>query len=188
MFIRLGDTIRICFGTVNGSGAATDADAPPTVTVLDQGSVMGYAPAVANKATGMYEVTIVASGANGFVEGHEYSAFIESTVASVTRRDGLASFAIRSTDASSVLTILGTPAAASVSEDIADVKSDTSLIPTVAPMIETLHRIGVGRWKIQGTQLLIYEDDETTVLMAFNLKDDNGAASNTRIFERMPVP
>lgn len=82
---------------------------------------------------------------------------------------------------------IGSPAV-DVATDIADVKSDTSLLPTVAPMIETLHRIGVGRWKIQGTQLLIYEDDETTVLMAFNLLDDNGDASNTRIFERMPVP
>lgn len=83
-------------------------------------------------------------------------------------------------------TKIGTPAS-TVSDDIADVKSDTSLLPAAMPKIDTLHRVGVGRWKIQGTQLLIYEEDEESVLIAFNLLDSEGEPTNSSIYERVPA-
>ncbi len=118
-------------------------------------------------------------------------------------------------DVSTVLTILGTPAGASVSADVAAVKSDTAGIATLStkvgtpagasvsadiaavqsttsglsasgPKIDTLHQIAVGRWKVEGTQLLLFDSDNTTVLKTFDLLDDAGDPSNLRIFERVP--
>lgn len=46
----------------------------------------------------------------------------------------------------------------------------------------------LGRWRIVGTQLLLYQDDGTTVFRTFDLKDVSGSPSVTQIFERDPVP
>jgi hypothetical protein len=93
-YIKLGDTLRVCFGTSNASGAAADADSTPAVTVLEQGTAMAYSPTVANKATGLYEAELVLSSGNGFEVGKEYSSLVEATVGGVTGRDGLVSFKI----------------------------------------------------------------------------------------------
>jgi hypothetical protein len=45
----------------------------------------------------------------------------------------------------------------------------------------------IGRWKIDGTQLKLYEDDGSTVFKTYDLKDSDGNPSSTRIFERDPV-
>lgn len=96
-----------------------------------------------------------------------------------------------SADIAAVSTKLGSPAGASVSADVAAVKSDTASTLTQvnasADILETLELIGAGRWKIQGTQLIVYDSDGVTPLLTFNLKDDLGNPSNTRIFERVPV-
>lgn len=78
-------------------------------------------------------------------------------------------------------------------QDVVDnIQTDTtSIVATLAgmsPKIDVLYQIGTGRWKIQGTQLLIYEDDGTTVMLAFDLKNDVGTPSATQIFERVPTP
>lgn len=93
-YIKLGDTVRILFGTSDSTGAATDADSTPVVTVYEQGTALGYSATVTNKATGLYEVAIVCSTGNGFEVGKEYSAAVAATVDGVTGRDGIASFAI----------------------------------------------------------------------------------------------
>ena len=46
----------------------------------------------------------------------------------------------------------------------------------------------LGRWRMLGTQLLLYEDDGVTVFRTFDLKDVSGSPSVTQIFERDPVP
>ncbi len=99
-YVKLGDTLRHCFGTASPTtGAATNADSTPTVVVLQQGIAMSYVPVVTNIATGLYELAIVCSTANGFHEGREYSAYMTATVAGVSGRDGVASFVIRATPA-----------------------------------------------------------------------------------------
>jgi hypothetical protein len=45
----------------------------------------------------------------------------------------------------------------------------------------------LGRWKIVGTQLVIYEDDGTTPFKTFNLLDSEGFPSVSGVFERTPV-
>ena len=47
--------------------------------------------------------------------------------------------------------------------------------------------MGKNRWAILGNQLKIYDNDETTVLYNYNIKDQNGNASSTDVFERDPV-
>jgi hypothetical protein len=44
-----------------------------------------------------------------------------------------------------------------------------------------------NRWKVVSNQLVIYDDDGTTVLFTYNLFDDNSLPTMTRIFERVPV-
>lgn len=45
----------------------------------------------------------------------------------------------------------------------------------------------LGRWRIIGTDLNLYEDDGTTIFRTFNLKDSSGLPTVTQIFERDPV-
>ena len=42
-------------------------------------------------------------------------------------------------------------------------------------------------WKVQGTQLIVYDDDGVSIYKLFDLKDDSGNPSGTRVFQRVPV-
>jgi len=53
--------------------------------------------------------------------------------------------------------------------------------------LDTLEAVAVGRWRVLGTQLILYQLDGTTPLATFNLFDSDGNPSSTRIFERVPV-
>lgn len=53
--------------------------------------------------------------------------------------------------------------------------------------IQEARQAALGRWKIEGTQLKLYEEDGSTVFKTFDLKDENGDATSTRVFERDPV-
>lgn len=123
MSVQIEDTLVIHCGTSNPStGAATDADSTPTVTVEEDGVAMGYAPTVQNVTTGLYRVSIVASAANGFEAGKRYSVYIVATVGGVTGRDGIAEFDVLNatndtieTGIGNILTALGLAPAAIVS-------------------------------------------------------------------------
>jgi hypothetical protein len=86
---------------------------------------------------------------------------------------------------------VGAPVGASISADVASVKADTGSLAAqvsgIATDVDDLLVIGTGRWQIQGTQLLLFELDGTTVFRTFNLLDDLGNPSGTRVFERTPV-
>jgi hypothetical protein len=119
MSVKLEDNIYLHFGTTSPStGAATNADSTPTVTVEEEGIAMGYAPTVSNVAAGLYRVTIVCTTANGFEAAKRYSVYVTATVGGITGRDGIAEFAVHdadidsvSDDISTVLSILsGAPA------------------------------------------------------------------------------
>lgn len=91
--VVLGDTVYFHFGTSSPStGAATDADSTPAVTVEEDGVAMGYAPTVTNVATGLYRVTVVATAGNGFEAGKRYSGYAVATVGGVAGRDGIFEF------------------------------------------------------------------------------------------------
>jgi hypothetical protein len=95
MTVKLEDTIYLHIGTSSPTtGAATNADTPPTVTIEEDGVALGYSPTPANVAVGLYRVTIVASAANGFEAGRRYSVYAVAAVNSITGRDGIAEFEV----------------------------------------------------------------------------------------------
>lgn len=105
--IKLDDTLRVTFPTlVFATGAAVDADGTPTCVVLEQGSALAYAPTVTNKATGLYEVAIVCTTANGFEVAKEYTAYVVTVIGAVTARVPVASFIIRTNSADTIITTL----------------------------------------------------------------------------------
>jgi len=94
-YAALGETRRLLFSTQNATGAATNADSLPTVSVYQQGTLIGAgSPVVTNKATGLYEVAIVLTTANGFAVGKEYSVAANATVNTVAGVIPVANFVI----------------------------------------------------------------------------------------------
>jgi hypothetical protein len=92
-------------------------------------------------------------------------------------------------------TKLGTPAS-SVSADIAAVKVDTGSLSTgissILAVTTLLKKYEEGRWKIHlsggdANRLILYDTDNTTPLIKFDLKDSSGSATFINPFERTPV-
>lgn len=97
--VFLSDSVYFHFGTASATtGAATNADSTPTVTVAEDGVDMGYAPTVTNVTTGLYIVTIAATAGNGFEAGKRYSVYAAATVGGVVGRDGIAEFEVLAVD------------------------------------------------------------------------------------------
>ncbi len=80
-------------------------------------------------------------------------------------------------------------AVANVDADVASVKSDTastlSSIGSMVTMLTELHKIGVNRWKVANNQLTIYDNNGTTPLRVYDLLDEDGQPTMTKIFERV---
>jgi len=53
--------------------------------------------------------------------------------------------------------------------------------------ISIIKQVECGRWKIINNQMLFYEEDGTTPLLVFDLKDSIGNPSMTNVFERVFV-
>lgn len=56
----------------------------------------------------------------------------------------------------------------------------------VDDIIET-RQAALGRWKIDGTVLSLYEDDGVTVFKSFDLRDAAGDPSATTVFDKDPI-
>lgn len=65
--------------------------------------------------------------------------------------------------------------------------SDNERYPTAVNTLNDVEAMEMGRWKIEGNQLLCYALDGSTVLFTFDLKDINGNLTSRNIFERIPV-
>jgi hypothetical protein len=97
--VFLSDSVWLHFGTSSAtSGAATNADSTPTVTVAKDGTDLVYAPVVTNVATGLYKVQIDATAGNGFAAGQRYSAYVVAVVGGITGRDGIGEFEVLAVD------------------------------------------------------------------------------------------
>lgn len=97
--VFLSDSFWLHFGTSSPTtGAATNADSTPTVTVAKDGTDLGYTPTVSNVATGLYKVQIDATTGNGFAAGQRYSVYVAATVGGVTGRDGIGEFEVLAVD------------------------------------------------------------------------------------------
>lgn len=102
--VSLGDSFCFKIGTCSAStGAATNADSTPTITVEEDGVAMGYAPTVANVATGEYRVTVDATVGNGFEAGKRYCMSVSATVGGINGRDGVGEFEVLAVDLNTAL-------------------------------------------------------------------------------------
>ena len=83
-----------------------------------------------------------------------------------------------------------TPAVISmnVTTNKASIDTILSASATLLTTTDNLRKAAFGRWKIENNQLTIYDDDGTTPLEVFNLKDSAGDPSMESVFERAPVP
>ncbi len=100
--VGLGDSVYPQFGTTSAStGAATNADSTPTVTVEEDGVAMGYAPTVTNVATGLYRYQVDVTGGNGFEAGKRYVVYAVATVGGITGRAPIDEFQVLATDLNS---------------------------------------------------------------------------------------
>lgn len=52
--------------------------------------------------------------------------------------------------------------------------------------VEKLLKVQKNKWDIKNNVLTIYDDDETTTLYSFDLKDSKGVASSRNVFQRVP--
>ena len=103
--VFLSDSVYLNFGTSSATtGAATDADSTPTVSVEEDGVAMGYAPTVTNVTTGLYRVQVDATTGNGFEAGKRYSLYATATVGGITGRDGIGEFEVLTLDLNATLT------------------------------------------------------------------------------------
>lgn len=77
-----------------------------------------------------------------------------------------------------------------ISTDMAtDLTSISSAIIAIDVIVQTLHKYQKNRTRVDSAAktLTIYDDDNTTPIKIFNLKDLSGTASITEIGERYPV-
>ncbi len=63
------------------------------------------------------------------------------------------------------------------SNDIGSIKTDS----------ENLLKVQKNKWAILNNQMIIYEDDGTTALFTFDLKDKSGTSSEVEVFSRTPT-
>jgi len=99
---------------------------------------------------------------------------------------------------------IGAPVLSTISADIAGVKTDVGTVNTnvlalaagqtsILTVVNLLKKYEIGRWKIHVTgtdanRLVLYDTDNVTALLKFDLKDSGGSATFINPFERLPVP
>jgi len=98
---QLDDTWRQDFTTSNpASGAAQDADAPPTIEIYEDGSTTPMALGLTGSkrdagTTGQYTTTVVLSAANGFEIGKTYNVYAIAAVGGTTGKAIISTFKIK---------------------------------------------------------------------------------------------
>lgn len=153
--VSLGDSIYPQFGTASPTtGAATDADSTPTVTITEDGAALAYSPTVTNNATGLYTVQIDATAGNGFEAGRRYSIAVAATVGGVTGRDGIGEFEVLAVG----LNALPTADANADALIARNIEGGSSTGRTVAEALAFLR----NKWTVSGGTLTVYAADDTT--------------------------
>ena len=78
------------------------------------------------------------------------------------------------------------------SEDAEMADADRYIFMEIGPNdddLEWIKKVESNRWKIDTSAktFTIYDDDGTTALITFNLKDADGAAAYEDVYERVPI-
>ena len=78
-----------------------------------------------------------------------------------------------------------------VTYGLSAIKTDTgnivTSVNTMAVDVALIKKVESKRWKIINNQMIFYDDDNTTPILTFDLKDDLGNPTMSSPFERMPV-
>lgn len=199
MNIDQSASVRIPFRLVDGSGApvtgvvVTDILNSQAVFVKSDGTIAtislvlntNFFEVSSANAPGLYHV-LVPSTATGTLGPSQLAIYPSATkFVSQVFTDFIVTALVPNVASAlsqigTVITTLGTPAHSSVSGDIANVLS------TVTPILNTLQGVAIGKWLVQGTQLFLY-DTSNNLIKSFNLLDDLGQPSSSRIFQRSPI-
>jgi len=135
----LEDTVYLWFGANDTAGSGADG-ASAVYDVREAGATDSAAPVLSGNATllthanypaGCYEVAVAATAVNGFAANKTYAVFVTLAVSSQNPTGFIGSFslfAIRTLLTGDAYARLGAPAGASVSADVAAVKTDTAAI------------------------------------------------------------
>ena len=62
-----------------------------------------------------------------------------------------------------------------------------SKIDTVSANVTTIKSVQLGRWKIVANQLILYKEDNTTIIATFNLFDSVGNPTSDSVTDRIKV-
>jgi hypothetical protein len=62
-----------------------------------------------------------------------------------------------------------------------------TVVENFLTQINKIYKVETGRWKILNNQMVFYDDDTTTPLLTFNLKDSSGNPTEENPTERTPV-
>lgn len=175
--VFLSDSVYLHFGTSSVStGAATNADSTPTVTVAEDGTDMGYAPTVTNVATGLYKVQIDATAGNGFEAGKRYSVYAVATVGGVVGRDGIGEFEVLTTALDTV----------SSRVDVAvSTRAATSALPsnfsalaiTAGGLVDVTQAAADKVWLTAARTLTALDEDSTTLDLDATIRAAVGLAA-----------
>lgn len=80
------------------------------------------------------------------------------------------------------------PTAEEISDAVWDeILADHSVLGSASALVGRLIKQAQNRWKIDNNQLTIYDDDATTPLYVFDLKDASGNPTESSPFERVPA-
>jgi hypothetical protein len=74
-----------------------------------------------------------------------------------------------------------------VEENDPKVADTWSMVNSITGSIQMIYDVSTGRWKMTGNQLILYKEDNVTIVHKFNLFDDLGNPTMDAVFERVKV-
>ena len=121
------------------------------------------------------------------ISAMDTTGYLTVAVASTGNKTFIGAFKVVANEEIDTFTRIGAPVGASIS---ADLQTNQVNLLTV---VNTLKKYEEGRWKIHITgpdanRLVLYDTDDVTPLLKFDLKDSGGAATFFNPFERVPTP
>lgn len=134
----LGETIHLDFTITDDTGAASDADSTPVVTVWEDATDTAIlTPTVTKRTgpTGHYRVPVACTTGNGFEVGKSYNVKVNATVGSVATHAIILRFPLREHNADTLKADLTTLLANSVTLDAGTVSASPS--PTTTTFTAT---------------------------------------------------
>lgn len=184
----------IPFGSVQAAVQKSDGStAVITVAIADWSEITTGA----FNGAGVYALKLPASALN-------LTGYLTYSVATAGNKTYVGAVKVVANEEVDTYSRIGAPVLSTISADIAGVKSDVATVNTnvlalsagqtsILNVVNLLKKYEEGRWKIHITggdanRLVLYDTDNVTPLLKFDLKDSGGSGTFVNPFERYPVP